>query len=641
MTNPYYTHTTFPAPNAPGSSAALRAELDAVSAGFDKLPELTGNADKLVVVNSTGTALTATPASFAPLASPAFTGTPTAPTAAAGTNTTQLATTAFVSATAFSAALPAQSGNAGKFVTTDGTNASWGDPWTGAEFIANGSISLGAAVAVRTDGQVEAVAESAGTYNTSGVLFDTNAAYLASAYHVALDKYVFVYADADNSNYGTAVVATLVGQVLTFGTPVVFRSATVAWTSVAYDSVNQKMVIAYQDGGNSSYGTAIVGTVSGTTISFGMTQVFNSAGTAYCGVAFDASAGQPVIVYQNTPNQYGYAIVGTVSGTAISFGGSAVNLPASATTSSFMVAAYDSTNSKTVIFFRDIGGSAVRGVVGTVSGSAITLGSPTQLATNASYLSTAFAGSGKCVVGFQDTSNNGGSVVASVSGTTLTFGSVANFIATTMSAVTPAVVYDSVNDRVVVQYATSSSVQVKVGTVSGTTISYGAATTVDSQSGGVDPYLTGAFNSTQGRVGFAYRPRVPTQSLGYVWSNRVTNANSFIGFAQNAASASGSVRVATANRVDANRTGLVDGTLYYINYNGTLSTANTGYVLAGRAQGATRMLVNGAEKVSIDDYLPAQTGNSSKFLTTNGATASWSFLSPGSSMYLALTAGAL
>lgn len=35
---------------------------------------------------------------FAPLASPAFTGVPTAPTAAAGTDTTQLATTAFVKA---------------------------------------------------------------------------------------------------------------------------------------------------------------------------------------------------------------------------------------------------------------------------------------------------------------------------------------------------------------------------------------------------------------------------------------------------------------------------------------------------------------------------------------------------------------
>ncbi len=58
-------------------------------------------------------------------ASPALTGTPTAPTAAAGTNTTQIATTAYVVGTAFSSALPGQGGNAGKFVTTDGTTASW------------------------------------------------------------------------------------------------------------------------------------------------------------------------------------------------------------------------------------------------------------------------------------------------------------------------------------------------------------------------------------------------------------------------------------------------------------------------------------------------------------------------------------
>jgi hypothetical protein len=66
-------------------------------------------------------------AAYAPLASPALTGVPTAPTAVVGTSTTQLATTEFVGATAFSAALPAQAGNAGKYVTTDGVNASWQD----------------------------------------------------------------------------------------------------------------------------------------------------------------------------------------------------------------------------------------------------------------------------------------------------------------------------------------------------------------------------------------------------------------------------------------------------------------------------------------------------------------------------------
>lgn len=61
----------------------------------------------------------------APLASPALTGSPTAPTATAGDSSTLIATTAFVAGTAFAAALPAQAGNSGKVTTTDGTTASW------------------------------------------------------------------------------------------------------------------------------------------------------------------------------------------------------------------------------------------------------------------------------------------------------------------------------------------------------------------------------------------------------------------------------------------------------------------------------------------------------------------------------------
>lgn len=49
----------------------------------------------------------------------------TGTTQAPGTNNTTLATTAFAVALAFQTALPAQAGNAGKFVTTDGATASW------------------------------------------------------------------------------------------------------------------------------------------------------------------------------------------------------------------------------------------------------------------------------------------------------------------------------------------------------------------------------------------------------------------------------------------------------------------------------------------------------------------------------------
>lgn len=62
----------------------------------------------------------------APLISPTFTGTPTAPTASPGTSGTQLATVDFANALSFASVLPAQTGNAGKLLNTDGTTASWG-----------------------------------------------------------------------------------------------------------------------------------------------------------------------------------------------------------------------------------------------------------------------------------------------------------------------------------------------------------------------------------------------------------------------------------------------------------------------------------------------------------------------------------
>jgi hypothetical protein len=62
---------------------------------------------------------------YAKLNSPAFTGNPTAPTQASGTNNTTIATTAFVQQVALNNQLPLQTGNTGKYLSTDGSNASW------------------------------------------------------------------------------------------------------------------------------------------------------------------------------------------------------------------------------------------------------------------------------------------------------------------------------------------------------------------------------------------------------------------------------------------------------------------------------------------------------------------------------------
>ncbi len=60
MSNNYYTHGSFPSTGSQATSASMRAELDLITAGFDKLPTLTSNANKFVVVNSLGTAMTVT-----------------------------------------------------------------------------------------------------------------------------------------------------------------------------------------------------------------------------------------------------------------------------------------------------------------------------------------------------------------------------------------------------------------------------------------------------------------------------------------------------------------------------------------------------------------------------------------------------
>jgi hypothetical protein len=62
---------------------------------------------------------------LAPINNPTFTGAPKAPTPTVGDNSTNIATTAFVTTTAFSSTLPSQTGNAGKFVYTNGSTASW------------------------------------------------------------------------------------------------------------------------------------------------------------------------------------------------------------------------------------------------------------------------------------------------------------------------------------------------------------------------------------------------------------------------------------------------------------------------------------------------------------------------------------
>ena len=222
-------------------------------------------------------------------------------------------------------------------------------------FIASGTISTGQTVAITADGKAEIVKLVSTSSGTPVVFESANTGYISCCYDSANGKVVIAYTDNGNSGYGTAIVGTVSGTSISFGSPAVFESANTGYISCCYDSANGKMVIAYQDAGNSGYGTAIVGTVSGTSISFGSPVVFESANTDYVSCCYDSTNGKVVIAYRDAGNSYyGTAIVGTVSGTSISFGSPVVFESAN---TDYVSCCYDSTNGKVVIAYRDNGNS--------------------------------------------------------------------------------------------------------------------------------------------------------------------------------------------------------------------------------------------------------------------------------------------
>ena len=276
-----------------------------------------------------------------------------------------------------------------------------------------------------------------GTVSGNSVSFGTAVTFnpgittwISSVFDTAANKAVVIYCDQGNSEYGTARVGTVSGTSISFGTEVVFESAQSNYIESTYDTTNNKVVIGYSDIGNSSKGTAIIGTVSGTSISFGSATVFANAITYWVDVAFDSGNNKAVFVYTDGGNSsYGTAIVGTISGDSISFGSEAVFNTA---TTVQMVIAYDSAVGKMTLAYRDTSNSNNVSIkAATVSNTSISFDSAVDVGVvNAGNRGVGIifdSTNNKSVITFKDESvNDTSAVVFQNSGTILTRGSVAD-----------------------------------------------------------------------------------------------------------------------------------------------------------------------------------------------------------------------
>jgi hypothetical protein len=134
------------------------------------------------------------------------------------------------------------------------------------------------------------------------------------------------------SGHGAALIGDVSGTAVTYGRENVFDSNNV--TDVSAGTLSEtKLVIVYNDGGNRWYGTAVVGNVSDNTITYVSEGVFNPAMAEYASVTGLSSTKFIVVYGDDGNNNRGTAIIGDIYENTIIFG-SEYLLPTSASASS-------------------------------------------------------------------------------------------------------------------------------------------------------------------------------------------------------------------------------------------------------------------------------------------------------------------
>jgi len=450
-------------------------------------------------------------------------------------------------------------------------------------FVASGTIGDGVTVALNSDGTVESIATVAQSAGSPVVFEAADSNWVASTFDSVNNKVVIAYSDNANSGYGTAIVGTVSGTSISFGTPVVFQTSLARHISATYDSNSQKIIIAYSDNSTSDRGTAIIGTVSGTSISFGTAAVYNNGFTYYNSAIFDSTNNKVVIAYEDyANNSYGTAIVGTVSGTSISFGSEVVFESANTI---WTRATFDSNANKVVIAYKD-GGNSNYGtaIVGTVSGTSISFGVAAVFeSANTIYIATSFdPNAGKIIVVYRDGGNadSGTAVVGTVSGTGISFGTpvVFNGDSSYYSAT-----YDASAKKIVISYRDDLNVgkygTVVSATVSGTSISFDTPLVFEAAS---VIYTSAVFDSNANKVAIAYQD-VDNSRYGtsVVFTTGATNSADFIGITDAAISDTASGSVTIKGGISTNVTGLTPNALYYVQDDGALLSGNIPYSISG------------------------------------------------------------
>lgn len=460
------------------------------------------------------------------------------------------------------------------------------------EAVASGALSNGDMVVVNSDGTVSVISGVAEDFGSATTFSSGSVNYNHSDYSASTNKVVVAYQDQADSNNGKAVVGAISGTTITFGSPVVFNSGATYDMAVSYSGSEEKFVICYRNG---LAGTidGIVGTISGSTITLGSASSYITTTSGNNFVSYDSG----VAVFtcaDSTASYVSKVVVASVSGTSLSFG----SLVSLGTNGAYNVVSYDSASGKAVIVHMD-GGNSNYGtaVVGTVSGTSISLGSPVVYFSGSNFLpSVTYDGSSNTVVISYTDYSSAYVIAGSVSGSSITFGSSAT-VKNSCNGLSSE--YDPSANKVAVynKYYNGSSYNnsITVCDISGTSITVGSESvfnaTVDSRrhsvsyDGSTGKCVAAYFNFNASNVGTAVAIQLGQTNL---------TSDNFIGISSKDYADGATATIQVAGATDDAQSGLTAGTKYYVQTDGTLSsTAGDPSVVAGVALSSTELLLTG------------------------------------------------
>ena len=472
-------------------------------------------------------------------------------------------------------------------------------------FTASGNVtSSGKPVVLNSDGTVSEVSGSSTVIgSTTDVLQTVMNIPILSEITGTNKTYAGLSDYNGGSNKGTGFILTASSNAITVGAGADYTSVEPYYPCNCYDSVTSRIVQCWQETGATRYLKICVGSVSGTTITWGSPVTVKSWSGGvfmfYARMAFDPDTGNFCILYRDGNNaQYLTAHCGTVqSGTTTATMGSSAVVINSAT-SDYSQLCYDTTQDR-FIFIYDQGntnfytravtcsGSDSSATISSI-GSAVEIGSSDVV--NGWPLVVHDSTAGKNIIAYIKTGLNALTATIDASTNAVTLGTINTVLGSVPTADSLGLAYDPNANLSLLVYRDGGdaySYYIEL-TVSGSDIVASSSSLLYSQS---SQYKGLAYNATEQEIVIVIQDASVDYNKGLVFVPGSTNLTStnFLGISDAAISSAASGNITMKGGIaSTGLSSLTPGTDYYVQVDGTFGTsAGDPSVKAGKALSAT------------------------------------------------------